>query len=134
MAAVMCAGVLALGFGAATLRAQAPGGPHEGITVHGDWTIVVRNEDGSVASRHVFQNSPSRRASFLSRVLARRATVGEWSIVCSPPPAWATAACAWPLRRGRGCAIFERGAFLTGQVNTLTLDVPAAGPDAGSSS
>ena len=35
----------------------SPGGPQEGIKVHGHWTILVRNEDGSVASRHEFENA-----------------------------------------------------------------------------
>jgi len=34
-----------------------PGGNHEGITVHGHWTIDIKNPDGTVASHHVFENS-----------------------------------------------------------------------------
>jgi len=37
--------------------APPAGGPHEGIKVHGRWTIEVRNPDGSLASRHEFDNS-----------------------------------------------------------------------------
>jgi len=32
-------------------------GPLEGITVHGHWTIVVRNADGSIVSRQEFENA-----------------------------------------------------------------------------
>jgi hypothetical protein len=33
------------------------GGPHEGIKVHGHWTIEVRNSDGSLARHVEFENS-----------------------------------------------------------------------------
>ena len=36
--------------------AKPAGGMGEGIKVHGRWTIEVRNPDGSLASRHEFQN------------------------------------------------------------------------------
>src|SRR5271168_3514589 len=39
---------------AAKLPAKSP---HEGITVHGHWTIDVKNPDGTVASHHEFENS-----------------------------------------------------------------------------
>jgi hypothetical protein len=32
-------------------------GSHEGITVHGHWTITVKNPDGSVASHNEFENA-----------------------------------------------------------------------------
>jgi hypothetical protein len=35
----------------------APKGTHEGITVHGHWTIEVRNPDGKVVSHTEFENS-----------------------------------------------------------------------------
>jgi hypothetical protein len=37
--------------------AEPGGGQSEGIKVHGDWTIEVRNADGSLASRHQFRNA-----------------------------------------------------------------------------
>jgi len=36
---------------------RAPKGNHEGITVHGHWTIEVRNPDGKVVSHTEFENS-----------------------------------------------------------------------------
>lgn len=33
------------------------GGQHEGIKVHGHWTIEVRNPDGTLVSRHEFENA-----------------------------------------------------------------------------
>ena len=37
--------------------AQPHGGPQEGIKVHGHWSIVIKNPDGSVASHHDFENA-----------------------------------------------------------------------------
>lgn len=53
---------------------KSSGGPYEGIKVHGHWTITIRNEDGSVASHHEFNNS-LKDGSFLSLLLSRDATV-----------------------------------------------------------
>jgi hypothetical protein len=53
-------GVLALMFVAIaglSVPAAAQPGPREGIKVHGRWTIEVRNPDGTLASRHEFNNS-----------------------------------------------------------------------------
>ncbi len=36
---------------------STPKGPHEGIAVHGHWTIEVRNPDGSLVRRVEFENS-----------------------------------------------------------------------------
>jgi hypothetical protein len=47
----------------------------DGIQVHGAWTIVVRNPDGSVASRHQFQNAlDPDGATYLTLLLARQRT------------------------------------------------------------
>jgi hypothetical protein len=36
---------------------SAAKGPHEGITIHGHWTIEVKNPDGTIASRQDFENA-----------------------------------------------------------------------------
>jgi len=55
---------------------------NEGIKVHGDWVIEVRNPDGTLASRAEFQNAlewPGGVA--LARLLARDPVVpGRWQI------------------------------------------------------
>jgi hypothetical protein len=55
-------------------------GKHEGIKVHGHWTIEVRNSDGSVVAHREFENSlqPSG-ASALASLLAG-AVPGPWEI------------------------------------------------------
>jgi hypothetical protein len=41
----------------ARARESSPKGQHEGITVHGHWTIEVRNPDGKVVTHREFENS-----------------------------------------------------------------------------
>jgi len=78
-------------------REKPSGGSHEGITVHGHWTIEVRNPDGSLVRRVEFENSldpgftvtnPTAGqppliipggAAYLSAVLT-----GQWSAPVSP--------------------------------------------------
>jgi len=61
------------------------GAPHEGIRVHGYWTIVVHNKDDSVASRHEFENSlvgwPSWRRSSVNKCSS--ASDDGWISGCS---------------------------------------------------
>lgn len=66
-------------------REQTSGAPHEGIKVHGHWTIVVRNADGSVASRNEFENAlTSGGAQALVSLLTQaQSTAPVWSIAIS---------------------------------------------------
>ena len=53
----------------------------EGIQVHGDWVIEVRNPDGSVAERREFQNALSLGGVFLlTGSLARTESPGVWGV------------------------------------------------------
>lgn len=65
---------------AATHAAPAPGGPREGITVHGDWTIEVRNPDGTLVRRQEFKNALIPDAGHLPSLLARTGFVGYWRL------------------------------------------------------
>ncbi|HYL84029.1 MAG TPA: hypothetical protein VE263_07340 [Candidatus Angelobacter sp.] len=63
-------------------RTAPSGGPHEGIKVHGHWTIEVRNSDGSVSSHQEFENSlASGGTSVLGAILSRQNAVGLWRVV-----------------------------------------------------
>src|SRR5256885_11732252 len=63
----------------------SPGGPHEGIKVHGHWAIVIKNRDSSVASRHEFDNALITTGSdMLAQLLARNASIGGWGISVVP--------------------------------------------------
>lgn len=49
--------------------------------MHGDWTIVVRNPDGSIASTHHFENSiASGGPSFFATLMARQAGTFFWIV------------------------------------------------------
>lgn len=64
-------------FGTPTIAAP----PQEGIKVHGDWTIVVRNADGSIASRNEFKNALLPvGAGNIANLLAGNSAVGTWLI------------------------------------------------------
>ena len=62
------------------------GGNHEGIQVHGHWTIEVRNPDGKLVTRREFENSLSPTgnspggAALLSASLSRYTTLGSWEV------------------------------------------------------
>ena len=62
--------------------AAQPGAASEGIKVHGDWTIEVRNPDGSLASRHRFQNAlTTNGAANLTGLLASQKVACAWGVV-----------------------------------------------------
>ena len=82
---------LALAQGSAATSAQAsgrnkaPSGPQEGIKIHGHWTIVIKNPDGSVLSRHEFENALVPGGSdMLAQLLGRTTTTGGWGISLLP--------------------------------------------------
>jgi hypothetical protein len=76
--ALAAAAVLAL-FGVGEhmpLRAQ-----EQGIKVHGRWTIDVRNPDGTLSSRHEFDNAlTAGGAVYLARLLGRDGVPTRWVI------------------------------------------------------
>lgn len=58
------------------------GGPSEGIQVHGDWTIDIYNEDGSLDEHVEFSNDLTDSApETLATFFARTRTIGSWAIV-----------------------------------------------------
>jgi hypothetical protein len=60
-------------------------GTQEGIKVHGDWTIVIRNQDGSVAARHEFHNALTN-FTLLPTILAHGGSAGSWGILVDGGP------------------------------------------------
>jgi hypothetical protein len=68
-------------------KEEPRGGPSDGIKVHGHWTIDVKNPDGSLASRHEFENAlDGTGAATLSRLLTHSTTqLLGWGIVMFPP-------------------------------------------------
>jgi len=66
---------------------KSRGGPQEGIKLHGHWTIVIKNPDGSVASRNEFENAlyPGGGDYILAALLSRSASIGFWGVVLDGP-------------------------------------------------
>ena len=108
------------------LAQDRAGVPNEGIKVHGHWTLIIRNADGTQASRHEFQNSllaPGAR--LLAQLLAGAATTGPWMIFLTPDS-------------GPGCNPVNNACSISGpnsgigsESHDLTVGVPASGPNAG---
>ena len=119
---VLVAGLLLLPASAQPASAQ-----DEGIKVHGDWVIEVRNPDGSLASRLEFQNAlTTTGGNLLGRVLARAWVPSIWSVQ--------TDGVNHPCQDNtnpRPCALVEASAppssFPQAQFNTLTLAPMPAG-------
>lgn len=69
--------------------ASSAGGPKEGIKVHGEWTIDIRNPDGTLVSHHEFKNAlQTSGAVLLGHFLQRTNKAGEWvvSVTGGPSP------------------------------------------------
>jgi hypothetical protein len=68
-------------------HASSPGGPHEGIQVHGHWTIEVKNPDGAVVTHREFENK--LEASFggptLAQILSGAGVLSEYAIAVPVP-------------------------------------------------
>lgn len=68
---------------------RQPGGNHEGITIHGHWTIEVRNPDGKLVTHREFENGlstiPGNGASLLSALLSHLIVGGSWAVYLEDP-------------------------------------------------
>jgi hypothetical protein len=110
---------IAAGSTAAVMNAQTA----EGIKVHGRWTIDVRNPDGTLASRHEFNNSlvpggPLGGSGVIAGLLGRvHKTVHRWEIVLAGP-------IGQPGPCGGDCLIAERLSAGLPAVGELTVNVP----------
>ena len=67
----------------------------EGIKVNGDWTIEVRQPDGTLVERREFRNGLVG-ANVLSRLLGGNWVVGSWSVLIQR----ADATAGWPCGTG----------------------------------
>jgi hypothetical protein len=62
--------------------ASTAGGPGEGVTVHGHWTLEVRNPDGSLVEHREFENAlynPTGPET-LVKLLGRQNSIGGWEV------------------------------------------------------
>ena len=103
---------------------RAPDGREEGINVHGHWTIEVRNPDGSLASRHEFENAIDAGGMWtLTTILTRKGTVQEWMVSLIT-----TGTACPPSVSAAQCDITEPAPEHFGNTSyTLTVSVPASG-------
>jgi hypothetical protein len=62
-------------------------GKHEGIKVHGHWTIEVRNPDGTLVTHREFDNSLVTPQFALYTFLSRQSPVGLWTVLLGGGPA-----------------------------------------------
>jgi hypothetical protein len=102
---------------------RSSGAPQEGVQVHGDWTIEIRDPDGDLVGRHEFRNS-FVGAPVLARTLARKLSLGLWRILVNAPGAVCAGGVVY-------CSITESGSVEPGPVSkTLTIDAPSQGANA----
>lgn len=67
--------------GVAAERKRPVDGSHEGIKVHGHWTIEVRNPDGTLVTHREFENAFAGAGAYpLTTVLAGTNAIGGWLI------------------------------------------------------
>jgi hypothetical protein len=106
------------------------------VTVHGQWTIEVRNPDGTLVERRDFQNAlVADGAGNLARVLARSERAGRWAVALSGVGPCATTAgvalecfvAEVPIPRDPGPPLPDPSYLFY----TLTSSVPTSGPNLG---
>jgi hypothetical protein len=99
--------------------AKAEGGPHEGIKVHGHWTIEVRDPDGTVVTHREFENSlHSQGGNFLALALTGAATPGSWAIGLDGPGG-----------TGGPCLVDNTGAGIAGNGKSTCFILPSTYPN-----
>jgi hypothetical protein len=105
----------------------AAGAGQEGIKVHGEWTLTVRNTDGTVAARHEFKNAlyPGGGDKILAQLLTGTVVAGQWSVALFASSATACNANNAP------CTIVESPSPNAANSRDLTRSIPTSGPDAG---
>ena len=110
----------------------APDSISSTIKVHGDWTVVVRNPDGSIASKHHFENSiASGGQSFFASLMARQAGAFFWvvrleSLCGTAPNLKACGIAESPLANDSVLSNWFGGAVTP----SLTISNPHTGPTA----
>ena len=99
----------------------------EGIKLHGDWTIEVRNPDGGLVELREFDNALSPNGDIvLARIIAGISTIGHWQLVIDSSVV-GNGPC------GQACLILESSDPETGGTlfRTLTVDAPLIGANVG---
>jgi hypothetical protein len=128
--ALVVAAVVGIAHAASAQTVEPGSGPQIGITVHGRWTIVVRDADGSEVLRREFENAlvPPTGPRLLAELLGGRTTSGSWSV------AFAASGAQQCYENNAGCTINEPTlpSQLGGTSRDLTVTVPTSGANANS--
>ena len=110
---------------------RSNGPSHQGVKVHGNWTIEVRNPDGSLATHREFENSyitsiGGGADGALPLFLGRQYSVGQWAVLL-------VGTICGDSAHPTVCSVQEPG-YPTNPsccFNTLTLGLPSSGANAG---
>lgn len=109
--------------GKAIHQSSSKGGPHEGIKVHGHWTIEIRNPNGSLVTHREFENSiaggSGGGSAALSAFLGRQYLVGAWAVSLGGPGICGISGAP----AGGNCNIFEPSGFSIGFANSSNLTI-----------
>jgi hypothetical protein len=123
LAVSLCAVALTIGAAARPAAAQ----PREGINVHGEWTILVKNPDGTVASMTAFHNELNVQQSadsLLATLMHGDVVFGHWFIM------FATGTLCNPNNSPCTIGDLTSGESAANSTN-LTATLPTSGPNAG---
>ncbi len=130
---ISCALIVAVALSTTQVLAQsATGAPaaatssdvrQEGVKVHGDWTLTVRNPDGTVAGRYEFKNALAINSFadlLLAEILEGTRVPGKWIVKLGGPGF---------LCSSGFCSISESGTPEASDSKDLTKSVDSNGPD-----
>lgn len=95
---------------------RTPGGPHEGIQVHGHWVIEVKNPDGRLVSHSEFENSLQLAGQDFLALLLSGYTPGDWEILLDGPTGQEPCLNSLISSGQSPCFVVEKGGYF---LNTL---------------
>ena len=104
LVALVIAFAAGVSFGQAT--ASAPDGSEIAVMVRGDWTVTVKNADGTVAQEHAFHNE-FNGASTLAPILAHQSATGRYWMTLSDQTGAGQNPCGDPASTAASCFVFE---------------------------
>jgi hypothetical protein len=116
---------------AQTGRTPAAKGTHEGIKVHGHWTIETRNPDGKVVTHREFENSLYPPQTTLANLLIGQVSFGSWMVETATDSNANTGPCGNGTGDNTLCKLVQSGSGLAAANTTgnyfQTLQVTAPG-------
>jgi hypothetical protein len=106
-------------------------GTHEGIKVHGHWTIETRNPDGKVVTHREFENSLYPPQTTLANLLIGQVSFGSWMVETATDSNANTGPCGNGTGDNTLCKLVQSGSGLAAANTTgnyfQTLQVTAPG-------